>query len=176
MSFDISESEVIRAAVMRFNIAYRIRERVNVIPRPNNALNPRIAKVLVVRNLRESADSVAPILIALQPGMVGTVYSFSPEKVEDGYSWLFVEIGSPVQYAGFVVAAVGDSNTFEYKTEAEPPTGVYSWWLTDDELQQTITLFTHIAQAQAEIAEKQTQMSNDFKSLADILAAARARA
>lgn len=176
MSFDIAESMPIREALIRFNIAYRIRERPNVVTRPTNAVNPRKAKALAARNMRADATTTAAVVVVVQPGSEVTLYDLNPPAQSNGYTWLFVELGTPVHYSGYVVEALGDAKSFEVLPVEPPPEAVYSVWLTDDEIRQSVQLHTLIAQAEAERMTSSKKISDAHLELAAILTAALNRA
>lgn len=176
MSFDISQSDILRAAVLQWNVAYRLREGVQVVSKPANAINPRRAKVLAVRNLREAANTSAAVIVALQPGTEATIYDVSPPPQANGFTWLFAEIGLPVQYAGYVVTAVNEAQSFEELLSEPPPDAVYSVWLTDDEIRQSVQLNTLIAQAEADRMTSSKKIIDAHLELAAILTAALNRA
>ncbi len=176
VSFDIAESMPVREALVRFNIAYRLRERPHVVPRPTNAVNPRKAKALAARNMRAEATTAAAVVVVVQPGSEVTLYDLSPPAQANGYTWLFVELSSPVQYAGYVVEALGDAKSFEALPVEPPPEAVYSVWLTDDEIRQSVQLHTLIAQAEAERMGASSKIREAHLQLAAILTNALERA
>lgn len=169
VSFDIAESAPIREALIRFNIAYRIRERPNVVIRPTNAVNPRKAKALAARNMRAEATTTAAVVVVVQPGSEVTLYDLNPPAQANGYTWLFVELGTPVQYAGYVVEALGDAKSFEVLPVEPPPEAVYSVWLTDDEIRQSAQLHTIVAQAETERMAASKKIADAHLALAAIL-------
>ena len=174
LTFDVSESAPIREALVRFNIAYRIRERPNVVVRPTNAVNPRKAKALAARNMRAEATTAAAVVVVVQPDSEVTLYDLNPPAQANGYTWLFVELGT--QYAGYVVEALGDAKSFEALPVEPPPEAVYSVWLTDDEIRQSAQLHTIVAQAEAERMAASQKIKEAHLQLAAILTNALERA
>lgn len=176
LTFDVSESAPVREALVRFNIAYRIRERPNVVPRPTNAVNPRKAKALAARNMRGEPTTAAAVVVVVQPNNEVTLYDLNPPAQANGYTWLFVELGSPVQYAGYVVEALGDAKSFEALPVEPPPDAVFSVWLTDDEIRQSAQLHTIVAQAEDERMAASRKIKEAHLQLAAILTTALERA
>ncbi|MBK8035280.1 MAG: hypothetical protein IPK17_38410 [Chloroflexi bacterium] len=105
--------------------------------------------------MRAAANTAADVIVVIQPGTEGIIYDMNPPQLANGYTWLFVEVGSPVQYAGYVVEILGDKRSFEaLPIVVEPPSdALYSVFLTADELQQSVSLHTQISQAHQQLAQ-----------------------